>query len=140
TVHGQVLLTVGANANATVVFEHEGRARYSELFTLVGGEGASLTLAPLQLWDYRSRHLSQHDAIVGNDASDRHVSVRLGGDIVSLGSNVRYDGPGGEAELLGLYFSDAGQHLEHRTFIDHNTPKATSNVMYKGALQGKDAR
>jgi Fe-S cluster assembly protein SufD len=77
---------------------------------------------------------------VGRDARYRHIAVSLGGDIVRLNSNVRYAGPGGEAELLGLYFADAGQHLEHRTYIDHNTPKATSNVMYKGALQGTDAR
>lgn len=139
-VHGHVLLTIGANAKATVVFEHEGCARYSEFFSVVVEDGASLTLASLQLWDDESVHMGQHDAIVGKDAHYRHVSVTLGGDIVRLGSNVRYRGPGGDAELLGLYFADAGQHLEHRTFIDHNTPKAKSNVMYKGALQGKDAR
>lgn len=139
-VHGHTLLTIGANARATVVVEHEGLARYSELFSVVVGDGAALTLASLQMWDDGSIHLGQHDAIVGKDAQYRHVAVSLGGDIVRLNSNVRYDGPGGEAELLGLYFADAGQHLEHRTYIDHNMPKATSDVMYKGALQGKDAR
>jgi len=46
---------------------------------------------------------------------------------------------GGEAELLGLYFADAGQHLEHRVFVDHDTPHCTSSVLYKGALQGDGA-
>ncbi|RAC11781.1 Fe-S cluster assembly protein SufD, partial [Burkholderia multivorans] len=87
-----------------------------------------------------SQHLGQHDAIVGKDAKLKHIVVTLGGDVVRLNANVRYSATGGEAELLGLYFADAGQHLEHRTYIDHNTAKATSNVMYKGALQGKDAR
>ncbi|GAA4507243.1 Fe-S cluster assembly protein SufD [Brevibacterium yomogidense] len=140
TVHAHTLLTIGANAKATVVFEHEGRARYSELFSIVVGDGASLTLASLQMWEDGSVHLGQHDALVGKDSSYRHIAVSLGGDVVRLNSNVRYAGPGGEAELLGLYFSDEGQHLEHRTYIDHNTAKATSDVMYKGALQGKDAR
>jgi len=54
-------------------------------------------------------------------------------------TSVDYSGPGGEAELLGLYFADAGQHLEHRLFVDHNAPKTRSNVDYKGALQGKGA-
>lgn len=140
TVHAHTLLTIGDNAKATVVFEHEGRARYSELFSVVVGDGAALTFASLQMWEDGSVHLGQHDALVGKDASYRHIAVSLGGDVVRLNSNVRYSGPGGEAELLGLYFSDAGQHLEHRTYIDHNTAKATSDVMYKGALQGKDAR
>ncbi|WP_278259670.1 SufD family Fe-S cluster assembly protein [Nocardioides convexus] len=41
--------------------------------------------------------------------------------------------------MLGLYFADEGQHLEHRLFADHNAPKTKSNVVYKGALQGKGA-
>src|SRR5699024_12709529 len=34
----------------------------------------------------------------------------------------------------------AGLLHDHRTSIDHHTPKATSNVHVKGALQCKDAR
>ncbi len=41
--------------------------------------------------------------------------------------------------MLGLYFADAGQHIEHRLFVDHNQPKTRSNVIYKGALQGEGA-
>ena len=53
---------------------------------------------------------------------------------------VEYQGPGGDAELLGLFFADAGQHLEHRLFVDHAVPRCRSNVVYKGALQGQGAR
>ncbi|MYM19155.1 Fe-S cluster assembly protein SufD [Brevibacterium sp. 5221] len=139
-VHGHVLVTVGANAKATVIVEHEGRADYSELVSLVVGDGAAVTFVSLQLWADGAAHLGQHDAIVGKDAQLKHIVITLGGEVVRLNSNVRYAGPGGQAELLGLYFADAAQHLEHRTYIDHNTPRATSNVMYKGALQGVDAR
>jgi Fe-S cluster assembly protein SufD len=52
---------------------------------------------------------------------------------------VHFTGPGGSAELLGLYFADAGQHLEHRLFIDHDQPNCRSRVTYKGALQGERA-
>jgi Fe-S cluster assembly protein SufD len=41
--------------------------------------------------------------------------------------------------MLGLYFADAGQHLEHRLFVDHAKPHCRSHVVYKGALQGEDA-
>jgi Fe-S cluster assembly protein SufD len=138
--HGHVVVTVGANSKATIVVEHEGLARYSELVSLVIGDGADVTFVSLQLWEDGSQHLGQHDAIVGKDAKFKHIHITLGGDVVRLNTNVRYSAAGGEAELLGLYFADAGQHLEHRTYIDHNTRKAQSNVHYKGALQGKDAR
>ena len=41
--------------------------------------------------------------------------------------------------MFGLYFADAGQHIEHRLFVDHNEPQTHSNVDYKGALQGEGA-
>jgi Fe-S cluster assembly protein SufD len=38
-----------------------------------------------------------------------------------------------------VYFADAGQHLEHRLFVDHAQPNCRSRVDYKGALQGEAA-
>jgi Fe-S cluster assembly protein SufD len=59
--------------------------------------------------------------------------------VVRLSPSVRYRGPGGDAELLGAYFADGGQHLEHRLFVDHAQPQCRSRVEYKGALQGDGA-
>jgi len=59
--------------------------------------------------------------------------------VVRLAPSVRYAGPGGEAELRGLYFADAGQHLEHRLLVDHAERNCRSRVTYKGALQGAGA-
>jgi Fe-S cluster assembly protein SufD len=52
---------------------------------------------------------------------------------------VRFTAPGGDAELLGLSFADAGQHQEARLYVDHAVPHCRSRVTYKGALQGRDA-
>ena len=139
-VHNHTVVTVGANASATIVIKHTGHAQLSELLSVIVGPGARVKLVTLQLWSDDAVHLAQHDAVVGKDAQFTHIAITLGGKIVRLNSNVSYDGPGGEAQMLGLYFADAGQHLEHRTYVDHNTPNATSDVLYKGALQGKDAR
>jgi len=65
--------------------------------------------------------------------------VTLGGDLVRLVSNVQYSGPGGSADLFGVYFADETQHQEHRLWVDHAVPNCRSNVLYKGALQGEDA-
>lgn len=139
-VHNHTVVTVGAHASATIVIKHTDNAQLSELLSVIVGPGARVKLVTLQLWDDDAVHLGQHDAVVGKHAQFTHIAITLGGKIVRLNSNVSYDGPGGEAQMLGLYFADAGQHLEHRTYVDHNTPNATSDVLYKGALQGKDAR
>jgi Fe-S cluster assembly protein SufD len=84
-------------------------------------------------------HVGSHRIRVGRDARVRHAVVTLGGDLVRISPVVDYAGPGGDVELLGLYYGDAGQHLEHRLFVDHAVPHCRSNVVYKGALQGADA-
>ena len=68
------------------------------------------------------------------------MAVSYGGGVVRLTPTARFAAERGEAEMYGLYFADAGQHLENRLFVDHNQPDCVSNVLYKGALQGTDAR
>ena len=138
-VHGHLLVRVGRFARATVVLEHTGVSDYSEVLSVVVGDGAEVTLVTVQEWDDESHHLAQHDVVVGRDATVRHIAVTIGGGIVRLNTNTTYAGPGGSFEGLGVYFADAGQHLEHRLFVDHSAPHCRSNVEYKGALQGDSA-
>ena len=134
-----VAVRVGRHARATVVLRHSGSATLAQLVEFEVGDGADLTVVSLQDWADDTVQLAQHAARVGRDARFRHIAATLGGDVVRLSIEVRYAGPGGEAELLGLYFTDAGQHQEHRLFVDHNAPHTKSNVDYRGALQGRDA-
>ncbi|MGR7026691.1 Fe-S cluster assembly protein SufD [Geodermatophilus sp. URMC 62] len=139
-VWGQLVIEVGAFARATVVLDHSGLARYAGGVAVLVGDGAQVTVVSVQDWAPGAVHAGQFDAVVGRDASVKQVVVTLGGDLVRLVSNVQYAGPGGAAELLGVYFSDETQHQEHRLWVDHAVPNCTSNVLYKGALQGEGAR
>ncbi len=136
---GHTVIDVGANASAVVVLAYSGSATYADNVEFVVGEGASLSVVSLQDWADDSVHLSQQVALVGKDASFAHTVVSLGGSVVRVAPSVRYAGPGGNAELRGAYFADAGQHLEHRLLVDHNQPNCRSRVTYKGALQGDGA-
>jgi Fe-S cluster assembly protein SufD len=137
--NSHVVVEAGANSRSVVIIEHDGSADHNGNVEVLVREGAHLTVVSVQLWEDDAKHLAQHDAEVAKDAVYKHIAVTLGGKIVRLNSNVRFAGEGAEAELLGLYFADAGQHLEHRSFVDHNVPNCKSNVLYKGALQGKGA-
>ena len=136
---GHLLVDVKAQARAVVVLDHQGSATYADNVELVVGDGASLAVVSVQDWAQDTVHLSHHHMRLGRDARVTHTAVTLGGSVVRLAPSVRYGGPGGDAELRGLYFADAGQHLEHRLFVDHAEPKCRSRVSYKGALQGEDA-
>ncbi|GAA1348675.1 Fe-S cluster assembly protein SufD [Falsarthrobacter nasiphocae] len=139
-VFDHLVIRVGRFAKALVILEHEGTAEVTSLVSVVTGDGSDVRVVSAQLWEDTAIHAAQHDALVGRDAVYKHVAVSLGGGLVRLNANVRYAGPGGDASMYGLYFADAGQHLEHRSFVDHNVENCASNVLYKGALQGKDAR
>jgi Fe-S cluster assembly protein SufD len=127
------------HSKATIVVRFQGSATLADNVEIVVGDGAHLTFVSVFDWADDAVHHTHHHGRVGRDATLRHVAVAFGGDVVRMNTSVEYDGPGGEAELLGLYFADAGQHLEHRLFVDHNAPRTKSNVDYKGALQGKGA-
>ncbi|MGB8650276.1 MAG: Fe-S cluster assembly protein SufD [Mycobacteriales bacterium] len=137
--YGHVVVDVAPFASAVVVLEHRGDATHAGGVELRVGDGASLTLVSLQEWDDTAVHLSAQAALLGRDARLRSVVVTLGGDLVRLNPTVRYAAPGGEAELLGLAFADAGQHLEHRLLVDHAVPQCRSRVTYKSAVQGTEA-
>ncbi|MQY33289.1 hypothetical protein SRB17_12500 [Streptomyces sp. RB17] len=139
TAFGHQVIELGAFAEAVVVIDHTGDAVLAANVDYVLGDGAKLTVVSVQDWDDKAVHVAQHNALVGRDATFKSIVVTFGGDVVRLHPRVTYAGPGGEAELYGLYFTDAGQHQEHRLLVTHNTPHCKSNVAYKGALQGDDA-
>ncbi|HSV65675.1 MAG TPA: Fe-S cluster assembly protein SufD [Mycobacteriales bacterium] len=139
TWYSHLIVDVAEGAEALVVIDHVGSATLAANVELRVGDGAGLTVLFLQDWDDDAVHVEAQAAWLGRDARLRHIVVTLGGDLVRISPTIRFGGPGGEAELLGLYFTDATQHQEHRMFVDHGVPRCRSRVTYKGALQGEDA-
>ena len=126
-------------SKAVVVLNHTGSAVVSENVEIIVEDGAQLTVITLQEWNNDAVHASSQQAKIGRDAKLKHVMVSLGGDLVRVTPSARFTATGGEAEMFGLYFADAGQHLEQRLFVDHAVANCKSNVLYKGALQGRNA-
>ena len=138
--NAHLVIEAGTHSRGMVILHHTGSAEHGENVEIIAGDGSQLTVVSLQEWADDAVHTGQHEARIGRDATFRHIVVTLGGDLVRLNTKVSYDGPGGSANLFGVYFADAGQHQEHRVFVDHNAPKCHSDVLYKGALQGETAR
>jgi Fe-S cluster assembly protein SufD len=137
---GHLVIDVQPYGRATVVIDQRGSATYADNVEIHVGDGGDLIVVALADWAADTVQVSHHQATLGRDARLRHFAVTLGGSLVRLSPTVRYVGPGGDAELTGIAFADAGQHLEHRLFVDHDTPNCRSRVSYKGALDGEGAR
>ncbi|MCK9924709.1 Fe-S cluster assembly protein SufD [Frankia sp. AgPm24] len=137
--YGHLVIEAGPFSSATVVLDHTGSATYAGNVEVYVGHGASLTVISLQDWDAGTVHLGAHAFSVGRDAKLRSFTVTLGGELVRLNPTVDYRGPGGDAELNGVFFTDAGQHQEHRLLVTHQARSCRSRVTYKGALRGESA-
>jgi Fe-S cluster assembly protein SufD len=113
-------------SEAVVVLDHIGAATLTETVEVVD-------------WAPGAVHMASHRIRLGRDARVKHIVVTLGGDVVRVTPDAEFTGEGGEVEMVGLYYADAGQHQEHRLFVDHAVPSCRSRVTYKGALQGEGA-
>ncbi len=136
TAYGHLQVRTGELAEAVVVIDQRGSGTYADNVEFVVGDASRLTVVWVADWADDAVQVCAQHARLGKDAVLRHVAVTLGGDVVRMAATVRFDAPGGDAELLGLYFADDGQHFESRLLVDHAQPNCKSNVLYKGALQG----
>lgn len=134
------VIEAAPNSRGLVVLRGTGAARLAENVEILVGEGANLTVVSLQEWDDDAVHLASHFARIARDAKLKHIVVSLGGRVVRVNPSTHLAEQGGDVEALGLYFSDAGQHLEQQVFVHHDAPHTRSRVTYKGALQGEGAR
>lgn len=134
--YGHLQIRVEELSRAIVVVDLRGSGILADNVEIVVGDSAGLGVIWLADWADDTVHVSSHHARLGKDAVLGHVNVTLGGDVVRTTATVRYDAPGGEAQMLGTYFADDGQHFEARLLVDHSQPNCKSDVLYKGALQG----
>jgi Fe-S cluster assembly protein SufD len=136
---GHLQLRTTTHAEATVVLEHHGSGVLADNLEIVLADASRLTLVVTEEWADDAVHVSAQHLSIGRDAVLKIVSVSLGGDLVRVSPTVTYRAPGGDVDLVGLGYADAGQHLEQRLLVDHAVPQCKSNVLYKNALQGEGA-
>jgi Fe-S cluster assembly protein SufD len=134
--YGHLQIRVEELSRAIVVVDLRGSGTYADNVEIIVGDSAAVGVIWIADWADDTVHVSSHHARLGKDAVLGHVNVTLGGDVVRTTATVRFDGPGGDAQLLGTYFADDGQHFEARLLVDHSQPNCKSDVLYKGALQG----
>jgi len=139
-VRGHLLIEVGPGASVTLIFDYQGTAKCSEFVSVDVADGASLTLVVIQAFERDAIHLTEWVVRLGRQAKLHASMATLGGALVRANTSVALAGEDSQVDLFGVYFANSGQHIEHRTFIDHESPRCRSRVTYKGALAGETAR
>jgi len=105
-----------------------------EVFAL---DGAKVQYVAVQRLGRGGFYQSVQRTLAERDATLDTLNVALGGTTTRVDLNARLLGPGSNSDMLGLYFGDADQHFDFNTSQDHAAPNAGSDLLYKGALDGR---
>lgn len=98
---------------------------------------AHVRYVALQHWGRNMHHLSTQRTVAQRDARLDSLVVNLGATVARVELHSALRGPGARSDMLGLYFAQGDQHFDHSTRQDHEVPHATSDLLYKGALDGR---
>ena len=126
-------------SRGTLVLNHTGSGSLAQILEISIHEEAEVNVVSIQNLDKNAVFTSSHFVKLGRNSKLKHVVVSLGGKTIRVVPSVTFSGPGANVEMLGAYFANGDQHIEHRPFVDHNKPNCISDVTYKGALQGQKA-
>jgi Fe-S cluster assembly protein SufD len=138
--HTLVVLEEGAEAFVVDAYRsetQEQQAFASGVVELIVRRDAKLRYVQVQEWGRHVWSFMTERAVLADDATLNSLHVSLGAKFAknSIGSHLR--GENSLAEMLGIFFADGDQFFDHHTWQLHESPYATSDLEFKGALKGK---
>ena len=136
----RTLVVVEEGASVTYIDEYASARSEEPAFSngaveLYVGEGANLRYVSLQNWERNVLHFNTIRSQTGKDATINSLVVSLGSQLSRTNVEAGLTAQGGDSEMLGLYFADQNQVLDHHTLQDHISANAHSDLLYKGALR-----
>src|SRR5215217_3951517 len=136
----RTLVVVEEGASVTYIDEYASADGEEPTFSngaveLYSGQGASLRYVSLQNWERNVLHFNTIRSSTEKDATINSLVVSLGSLLSRTNVEAGLIADGSDSEMLGLYFADSDQVLDHHTLQDHISPNAHSDLLYKGALR-----
>ncbi len=136
----RTLVVVEENASVTYIDEYASADADDPAFSngaveLYVGQGGQLRYVSLQNWERNVLHFNTIRSATEKDATINSLVVSFGAQLSRTNVEAGLTADGGDSEMLGLYFADQNQVLDHHTLQDHLAPNAHSDLVYKGALR-----
>ena len=136
--HSLIVVEEGAEAFFVDAFQSETQEEAtftSAVVELIVRDNAKLRYVQVQDWGRHVWNFMTERAVLGRDAEMKSLQVTLGSKFTknSIGSHLR--GENALAEMLGIFFADGDQFMDHHTWQLHEKPYATSDLEFKGALK-----
>ncbi len=135
----RLVIDAGADSDFTVVERFVSNdiagfiAPVLELNTGPAARVKYLTINDLgpQVW-----FIGSQVALAERDSTTLLANVALGGFYARMRTDSRLIGKGATADQIAVYFGDGDQMHDFRTAQEHVAPKTSSNLLFKGAVQG----
>jgi Fe-S cluster assembly protein SufD len=115
----------------------ELEALLNTVIELKVGDNARLRFVSGQQLSERSWVFGTHRAQVGRDAALDWVALGFGSKAGRVRMETRLAGPGAEARVTGAYASHGRQHIDFDTTQEHAAPNTTSDLAFRGVLNGR---
>jgi Fe-S cluster assembly protein SufD len=110
---------------------------FNTVVELVVGDAAHLRFIAGQDLSERSWVFGTHRAEVGRDAVLDWVALGFGSARGHVRMETRLGGQGAEARVTGAYATHHRQHIDFDTTQEHAAPNTTSDLAFRGVLQGR---
>ena len=137
-------LVIWLEDGAALTYVHEAASPDENAQTLHGGiveifvgAGANLRFVELQSLGNQVWNFTHERARVERDGSLDWIFGAIGSRLTKNFSDLDLVGTGANGRMSGFYFADGLQHLDHDTQQNHLAARATSDLLYKGALKGR---
>jgi len=136
--HHRVLIVVERGARAVFLEEYlsSAPAYLNVVVELIVGDGASLEYVTVQNHDPHTRQFATHRATVGRDGRLDWVAAALGGSRAKSRMESYLAAPGASVKVTGAYYLQGEEHVDLDTTQEHAAPNTTSDLAFKGVLDG----
>jgi Fe-S cluster assembly protein SufD len=136
----RTVVQVGESSQAGVVevmASDDVAALVAPVVELDVGDAANLAYLGLQQLGSRVWQVAYQASRVGRDANLRSFTAALGGEYARLRTDSRLAGQGGSSQLMAAFFGAGDQMHDFRTLQDHDAPRTTSDLLFKGAVRDR---
>ena len=140
----RTLIVLDEGAQAEVWEQYlSGSAELDGVFNavteLIVGDASSLRYVCGQALSERSWIFGAQRAEVGRDASLDWVALGFGSASGRVRMETRLSGQGAQARVTGAYATHGAQHIDFDTTQEHAAPNTTSDLAFRGVLQGRSS-
>jgi Fe-S cluster assembly protein SufD len=138
-------LIVYVDDGASLTYIHEsasptephGQTFHNGIVEVYVGDNAHLRFVELQSWGEHVWNFTHERARVGRDSNLDWIVGTLGSHITKTFADLDLVEQGASGRMSGFYFTDGRQHLDFDTQQNHMAPNTTSDLLFKGALEGQ---